>query len=106
MKLELNQKINVLMPSHHPVPLTGTIIALTDEPGKLIGVQFEQELFAGHSCDGVGVNKKCLWVHYSNVITDEQLAMLNQRAQAQAAKDSKKVKSVVIDTNGVVTFNE
>ena len=60
IKIEINQQYWCV---HRTLmkPLLGTIIALTNSPGKMIGIQFDVNI-NGHSCDGRGVDGHCLWV--------------------------------------------
>lgn len=50
-------------------PKLGTIVALTTEPGKTIGLQFEG-FDAGHNCDGFGEKNSCLWVTPDNIYSE------------------------------------
>ncbi len=51
-----------------PKPMLGVVIALTDQPGKLIGLEFKDNV-KGHSCDGRGANGHCLWVAPEHILT-------------------------------------
>ena len=52
-------------------PTLGTVIALTTNPTKTIGLQFETKI-AGHSCDGRGPEGYCLWVRPDDILTEEE----------------------------------
>lgn len=53
-------------------PIEGVVIALTSEPGKMIGLQLKEE--AGfHTCDGRGKDKYCIWVRPEHIMTKEEL---------------------------------
>ena len=71
-------------------PLLGTVIALTDAPGKKIGLEFEVNV-SGHSCDGRGKHGHCLWAAPAHVYTPEEYE--------QILKTKNEVKRVV-------TYNE
>lgn len=53
--------------------ILGTVIALTDQPGKLIGLQFEANV-SGHSCDGKGKQGYCLWTGIENLLSESEYA--------------------------------
>lgn len=52
-------------------PSKGKIIALTDEPGKMIGVEFDAAV-GGHTCDGRGKDGHCLWLAPYHIYTDAE----------------------------------
>ena len=52
-------------------PQFGTVIALTTEPGKSIGLEFADPI-GGHSCDGRGQDGYCLWVTPEHILTDAE----------------------------------
>jgi hypothetical protein len=69
--------------THKRVPsvMLCTVIALTDEPGKLIGVEFE-ECVNGHSCDNRGVEGNCLWVSPYDLLNEEEYEANNKVKEA------------------------
>lgn len=52
-------------------PTCGTVIALTSNPSKQIGIEFEEPIGA-HSCDNRGKDGHCLWTNPSWILTDEE----------------------------------
>jgi len=66
-------------------PMLGIIIALTSEPGKLIGLEFLEDV-GGHSCDNRGKNGYCLWAVSEHVMTEAEYASFE--AAKQTARDS------------------
>jgi hypothetical protein len=65
------------------LPMQGTCIALTDNVGKQVGIQFEENI-GGHSCDGRGEHGKCLWFRPSNLYTDEEYALVRKKLEEMA----------------------
>lgn len=66
-------------------PAIGTVIALTSNLGKRIGLEFDDPIGA-HSCDGRGKNGYCLWVREFDILTDgEYQAKLEAEAATAAA---------------------
>ena len=64
-------------------PLLGTVIALTDAPGKKIGLEFEVNV-GGHSCDGRGKPGHCLWAAPAHIHTpDEYEHILKTKNEVQ-----------------------
>lgn len=76
-----------------PKPMVGTVIVMTDEPGKLIGLEFEVDV-GGHSCDGRGANGHCLWTVPEHLLTDEEYT--SQEAAKQAASPYSELPKVVL----------
>lgn len=72
----------------HPrmaAPTVGSVIALTSDPGKMIGLEFENQVGV-HSCDGRGKDKHCIWVHPDNILTEDEYAeLLKVREAVQTA---------------------
>lgn len=64
-------------------PLVGTVVCITTEPGKILGLQFEEKLpdnLSHLDLDGRGKKGYCVWAHPSQVMTeDEHKAMLDSR---------------------------
>ncbi len=79
-----------------PSPLLGTIIALTDEPGKMIGLEFEEDV-GGHSCDGRGQDKYCLWVSPVQILTEEEYADKIAADQAALAAKPKEFQTITLN---------
>lgn len=70
-------------------PTLGTVIALTNEPGKLIGLQFAEDV-KGHSCDNRGKHGYCLWVSRYNILTESEYAdslKVEQEAKSMVYSD-------------------
>lgn len=74
-KFTKGEIVAVVLPSKLPKPMIGTILTITAEVGKSIGVLFETYV-GGHSCDGRGEEGKCLWLHPSNVFETTDLENL------------------------------
>lgn len=66
-------------------PLIGTVIALTNEPGKKIGLEFEEDV-KGHSCDGRGKDGHCLWASQYDILTKEEY-----EASLKVTEEAKKI---------------
>lgn len=66
-------------------PVAGTIIALTNEPGKLIGLEFSENV-NGHSCDGRGKDGHCLWASQYDILTKEEY-----EASLKVTEEAKKI---------------
>lgn len=49
----------------------GTVISITTNPTKNIGLQFDQPI-GFHSCDGKGKDGYCIWVRPSDIMTEEE----------------------------------
>lgn len=67
---------------HFTRPMLGTIICLTTTPGKLIGLQFEEELpapLAHLDCDGRGKRGYCAWSHPNYLYTKESLDIIKDK---------------------------
>lgn len=71
-KLTKGEVVAVVLHSRLAKPMVGTILVLTAEVGKTVGVQFESDV-KGHTCDGRGENGKCLWVSPMNVFSPEEI---------------------------------
>ena len=81
-----------------PRPRKGTIIRLSSEPGKAVGVEFEEPLGGVdengqswgtiHTCDGRGKNGYCLYVRPDQVL-DEKAMKAHSARQAEAVEASK-----------------
>lgn len=64
-------------------PFIGTVIALTDEPGKMIGIELDEP--AGyHTCDGRGKNKYCIWVSPEQILTEVEFEDEKKAKEAAA----------------------
>lgn len=55
-----------------PASAVGRIVALTNEPGKTVGVEFYDEVGI-HSCDGAGRHGYCLWATPEHVRLPSEL---------------------------------
>lgn len=58
-------------------PEKGTIIALTNNPAKMIGMEFKKAVGL-HSCDGRGADSSCLWVLPKHIVTDEKYEQIKK----------------------------
>jgi hypothetical protein len=63
--------------------LVGTVIALTKDETKMIGIEFDVKM-NGHSCDDRGRNGHCLWVRPHDLLTIDEYE--NQLKAKEAAK--------------------
>jgi hypothetical protein len=79
-----------------PSPLLGTIIVLTDEPGKMIGLEFEEEV-NGHTCDGRGQDKKCLWVLPIHIMTEVEYADMIAAEQSAIVAKPNEFQSITLN---------
>lgn len=86
-----------------PEPMLGTIIALTDTPGKIIGLQFEEPIGSCGSCDGDGEYDKCLWVLPDSIYNVEEWVSVKEMLVSQAAVRhafrGNRFKSVTVDSD-------
>lgn len=58
----------------------GTIIALTDIPGKMIGIELDDSV-GFHSCDGRGKEGHCVWAYPEDVLSETEYSdMKNAKA--------------------------
>lgn len=89
--LKLGDAVVVLCRDHVPHPTDATIIALTNEPGKTVGVMFDEPV-GRHTCDGRCPDKHGLWVRPDQVRTVEEYAAmldhLKERAKNEPAGSS------------------
>jgi hypothetical protein len=71
-----------------PQPLLGTLVCITTEPGKILGLEFDVELpkdLAHLDLDGRGKKGFCVWAHPANVLNEEEFrALLNSRAEKES----------------------
>jgi hypothetical protein len=85
-------------------PLLGTIIVLTDNPGKRIGLQFDEEIGKRLTCDGAGLFNQCLWVHPDFIYDEDEWVAVDQSVSLQkatvAAMVGKKFNSITLDEDG------
>ena len=52
-------------------PLVGTVISLTTDETKQVGLEFDQQV-NGHTCDGRGKEGHCLWTRPAFLLTIEE----------------------------------
>lgn len=76
MDFNLGDKLLVRLPNWHAA-LPARVIAVTDEPGKHLGVEFEYPVQNGHTCDLRGTPLCCLWVLPSHIVSTEPAAGLD-----------------------------
>lgn len=79
----------VCMHPRMPAPFVGVVIALTTDPGKMIGLEFPDPIGI-HSCDGRGKDKHCIWVRPEHIATEEEFTQslkVKEATKAAAAKD-------------------
>lgn len=78
-------------------PKKGKIIALTTNPAKQIGLEFDEDV-AGCSCDGRGKQGYCLWAKVEHLATESMV-----KAQlAQCEIDEARAAERNVDTQGEV----
>lgn len=66
-------------------PAVGDVIALTSDPGKMIGLEFSDPIGL-HSCDGRGKDGYCIWVRPEHLLTEDEFTeSLKAKKAAQAA---------------------
>jgi len=82
-------------------PQKATIVVITDNIGKQVGVQFEEPGIGVHNCDGYGSNLNCLWVRATDVLNETEISnlmTLYAEAQKHAASLSfKEIPSITIE---------
>lgn len=60
-------------------PMFGDVLCLTNEPGKLIGMQFDKPVasaVAHIDLDGRGKKGFCSWAHPEHILSDEEFKEL------------------------------
>ena len=82
-------------------PQKATVVVVTDNLGKQVGVQFDEPGIGVHNCDGYGSNLNCLWVRATDVLNDAEVAdlmALHAEAQKHAAAISfKEIPSITVE---------
>lgn len=82
-------------------PQKATVVVVTDNIGKQVGVQFEEPGIGVHNCDGYGSNSNCLWVRATDVLSEAEvsnLLALHAEAQKHAAASSfKEIPSITVE---------
>lgn len=92
-----------------PEPLLCTIIALTDAPGKLIGLDCGQDVGL-HTCDGRTDQGHGIWINPEFIYNETEWAAVEEQLVAQAASraeafgSSYKRITIDADDNIVETF--
>ena len=64
-------------------PVLGTCIALTDNPGKAVAIEFEDKIGI-HSCDGRGKDGHCIWLLPGNLYTEDEYKLVKKKFEEQA----------------------
>lgn len=90
MRIVIGNSIKFVLNSN---VVAGKVIAITDEPGKHIGVEMDANVF-GHSCDGRGKHGCCLWIDPSQVVTGDKVTNIAKRTSSSAYSE------IIIGTNG------
>lgn len=67
----------------------GNVIALTDEPGKMIGFELDEEVGI-HSCDGRGKNGYCVWATPEMIYTESEWEAFQAEEAARLAYEASK----------------
>lgn len=49
----------------------GTVIALTDIPGKMIGIELDDPV-GFHSCDNRGKDGYCVWAYPEEILSEQE----------------------------------
>lgn len=74
-----------------PRPLLGEIVCITTEPGKILGLRFEEELpkeLAHLDLDGRGPKGFCVWAHPTQVLSEaEYKELLDSRKNKPVFKE-------------------
>lgn len=90
--------------SHLKEPKLGSIVSLTDNPGKMIGLQFDEKIGSNVSCDGAGAVDSCLWVRPDSIYTEVEWQAVKNELSVQLIKRSELIgnrfTSIVIDDDG------
>ncbi len=88
-------------------PKLGSIVSLTDNPGKMIGLQFDEKIGSNISCDGVGAADSCLWVRPDSIYTEVEWQAVKDELGVQLIKRNElignKFTSITIDYDGNIT---
>jgi len=67
-----------------PCVAIGKVIALTSDPSKMIGLEFDDPIGI-HSCDNRGKDKHCIWVSPNDILTEEEYDELMKAKKSTAA---------------------
>lgn len=78
-------------------PSKGIIIALTDEPGKMIGIELTEQV-GFHSCDGRGRDKHCVWARPEHIMTQEEYSS-NIRVKEESLRKYQEFEELVLRRN-------
>ena len=91
-------------------PLLGTIVALTGTPGKLIGLQFDEDVPGNLSCEGAGIPGRCLWVIPEIIYNPTEWIAVQEDLTAQAvsrhAIRGTRYNAIKIDNDGQIIVGE
>ncbi len=74
----------------------GRVIALTTDPAKAIGLEFDEPV-GFHSCDGKGKDKHCIWVRPSDILTEEEHT-IRDKIKQDAAKSFTELDELILRT--------
>ena len=82
-------------------PQKATVVVITDNLGKQVGVQFDEPGIGSHNCDGYGSTSNCLWVRATEVLNDKEVSdLMAVHAEAQkhaAASSFKEIPSITVE---------
>lgn len=82
---------------HLGKPMLGSVVCLTPHPGKLVGLQFEEQVptnVAHLDLDGRGKRGFCIWAHPDSLLTEAEAA---EEKEEKEKKEKKVKKSSVPD---------
>lgn len=92
-------------------PLLGTIIALTDNASKKIGLEFDEDIGSPHGCDNAGRQGHCLWVRETSIYNPTEWVAVEETISAQKLASAQlrgnRYDEISIDEDGdVITDGE
>lgn len=104
--IRLNDMVMVRAPESGIKDFTpARVIAITNIPGKSVGVEFLQAIGA-HSCDGLGKDKHCLWVLPESVYTQKEAEEMARMEKASADRAVSESSSVSASNKGVIKVDQ
>lgn len=99
LTLRVGDAIVVHAPDHgiKSLPMA-KIIAITDEPGKTVGVEFGDPV-GRHSCDGAGKTGYCLWVAPEHILLPKEAEEL-KKVESLTKSVASVNKNMVLEVDG------
>ncbi len=84
VKLTPGSVVYAFCPDHLQGVRKATIVAITAEPGKTIGLAFDEPVGV-HTCDGRCKEKHGLWVNLEHLLTEQEFDLLKLQMEKDKA---------------------